>query len=48
MTEWLNYDDDTLKFFGISASETTVRDLFVPCYVIEHEKGRLLWEGGLP
>ncbi len=44
----LNYDDDTLKFFGISASETTVRDLFVPCYVIEHEKGRLLWEGGLP
>jgi len=44
----LNYDDDTLKFFGISASETTVRDLFVPCYVIEHQKGRLLWEGGLP
>jgi len=44
----LNYDDDTLKFFSISPSETKVRDLFVPCYVIEHQKGRLLWEGGLP
>ncbi|RKZ49840.1 MAG: N-acyl homoserine lactonase family protein [Candidatus Parabeggiatoa sp. nov. 3] len=44
----LNYDDDTLKFFSVSASETTVRDLFVPCYVIEHKQGRLLWEGGLP
>ena len=42
----LNYD--SLEPYGIADSETPVRDLIVPCYVIEHEKGRLLWEGGLP
>jgi N-acyl homoserine lactone hydrolase len=34
--------------FSVSATETTVRDVIVPCYVIEHQQGRLLWEGGLP
>jgi glyoxylase-like metal-dependent hydrolase (beta-lactamase superfamily II) len=24
-----------------------VRELFVPCYLIEHEKGKLLWDTGL-
>ena len=42
----LNYD--SVEGFGITNEETQVRDLIVPCYVIEHEKGRLLWEGGLP
>ena len=41
----LNYD--SIDVFGISDLESDVRDLIVPCYVIEHEKGRLLWEGGL-
>ena len=39
---------DTLEGFSIADDETDVRDLSVPCYVIEHEKGRLLWDGGLP
>ena len=43
----LNFDSIE-PFFGISDDETDVRDFVVPCYVIEHEKGRLLWEGGLP
>lgn len=34
--------------FSIANDETDVRDLIVPCYVIEHESGRLLWDGGLP
>ena len=39
---------DRIDFFSIANDETNVRDLAVPCYVIEHEKGRLLWDGGLP
>lgn len=38
----------SIKSFSISDSETDVRDLIVPCYVVEHAKGRLLWDGGLP
>ena len=33
--------------FSVSTEETDVRDLITPCYVIEHAKGRLLWDGGL-
>lgn len=39
---------ETIEMFSISDDETDVRDLIVPCYVVEHEKGRLLWDGGLP
>ena len=42
----LNYD--SIAPLGIADNETDVRDLIVPCYVVEHPKGRLLWEGGLP
>jgi glyoxylase-like metal-dependent hydrolase (beta-lactamase superfamily II) len=34
--------------FGLSNQDTDVRQMFVPCYVIEHPKGRLLWDAGLP
>ena len=37
-----------LAHFSIADDETDIRDVIVPCYVIEHEKGRLLWDGGLP
>ena len=37
----------TLEGFSIENNETDVRDLSVPCYIVEHEKGRLLWDGGL-
>ena len=34
--------------FGLSNTETDVRELFVPCYLIEQNGKRLLWDGGLP
>lgn len=43
----LNFDS-LEPFFGIPDTESDIHDLIVPCYVIEHEKGRLLWNGGLP
>lgn len=39
---------ENLELFRISNDETDVRELAVPCYVVEHERGRLLWDGGLP
>ena len=39
---------DNLEMFGLSAEESPVRQMFVPCYLVEHPKGRLLFEGGLP
>jgi glyoxylase-like metal-dependent hydrolase (beta-lactamase superfamily II) len=39
---------ESIENFSISDDETDIRDLIAPCYVVEHEKGRLLWEGGLP
>lgn len=37
----------SLQGFGISDDETDVREVAVPCYVIEHSKGRLLFDGGV-
>ena len=35
--------------FGLTNQDTNVRELFVPCYLVEHPtKGRLLWDAGLP
>ena len=39
---------DNLEMFGLSAEESPVRQMFVPCYLVEHPNGRLLFEGGLP
>ena len=39
---------NSVEAFGLSNEETEVRELIVPCYVIEHPKGTLLWDGGLP
>ena len=39
---------DTVERFGIADDETDVRELVVPCYIVEHPDGRLLWDGGLP
>lgn len=39
---------ESVAMFGIGDDETDVRDLIVPCYVVEHPAGSLLWEGGLP
>jgi N-acyl homoserine lactone hydrolase len=37
-----------ITMFGLQPSATPVRELFVPCYLIEHGKDRLLWDTGLP
>lgn len=42
----LTFDDVTR--FSIANDETDVRELVVPCYVVEHPAGRMLWDGGLP
>jgi N-acyl homoserine lactone hydrolase len=47
------FDCGQLRFtdvssFGLGNDETAVRTLFVPCYLIEHPRGRLLWDAGLP
>ncbi|MEH6583409.1 MAG: N-acyl homoserine lactonase family protein [Halioglobus sp.] len=39
---------ESMAMFNLKESDTEVRDIFVPCYMIEHAKGRLLWDGGLP
>ena len=36
-----------LDMFNITAEESQVRQLFVPCYLVEHPGGRLLFDGGL-
>lgn len=38
---------DDVTNFGLSNDETPVRDLFVPCYLIKHAGGTLLWDAGL-
>jgi glyoxylase-like metal-dependent hydrolase (beta-lactamase superfamily II) len=39
---------DDIAMFNLQDDETSVRELFVPCYLVEHDKGLLLWDGGLP
>ena len=39
---------ENINLFGLASTDTDVRELAVPCYLIEHPAGRLLWEGGLP
>ena len=39
---------DTLANFGVNDDETDVRELVVPCYIVDHPEGRMLWDGGLP
>ncbi len=42
----LNFSD--VSAFGISNEETTVRELFVPCYLIQHDEHLMVWDAGLP
>lgn len=39
---------DSLDMFNIKENESSVRELFVPCYLIKHANGVLFWDGGLP
>jgi len=46
----VRFDDEQLDAFdfGLTSEETDVRVLIASCYVVEHERGLLLWDGGLP
>ena len=39
---------DSVAGFSIEDDETDVRELIVPCYIVDHPDGRMLWDGGLP
>jgi glyoxylase-like metal-dependent hydrolase (beta-lactamase superfamily II) len=39
---------DDVASFGLTNADTTVRELFVPCYLIEHPEGLMIWDAGLP
>lgn len=39
---------EDITSFSLANDETPVRELFVPCYLIEHPEGRMLWDAGLP
>ena len=39
---------ENLEMFNLKADESPVRQLFVPCYLVEHPQGRLFFDGGLP
>ena len=39
---------EDIRMFNLSNDETPVRELFVPCYLVEHPDGLLFWDGGLP
>ena len=34
--------------FGLSNEETPVRELFVPCYLVQHDEHLMIWDAGLP
>ena len=39
---------DSVARFSIEDDETDVRELIVPCYIVDHPDGTMLWDGGLP
>lgn len=39
---------DDVSPFGISNEETSVRELIVPCYLIQHDEQLMVWDAGLP
>jgi N-acyl homoserine lactone hydrolase len=43
----LVYESPEAVGFGVRDDETAVRELLVPCYVVDHPDGLLLWDGGL-
>ncbi len=36
-----------VSMFGLTNEETDVREMFVPCYLIDHPDGQLFWDAGL-
>ena len=38
----------SIEAFNLQETDTAVRELSAPCYVVDHPKGQLLWDAGLP
>ena len=38
----------SVEAFNLKETDTTVRELAAPCYVVDHPNGQLLWDAGLP
>ena len=38
----------SVEAFNLQETDTDVRELSAPCYVVDHPKGQLLWDAGLP
>ena len=38
----------SVEAFNLKETDTAVRELSAPCYVVDHPKGQLLWDAGLP
>jgi N-acyl homoserine lactone hydrolase len=38
---------ESVEMFGIADHETDIREAAAPCYMVEHPRGRLLWDGGI-
>src|SRR6266849_2083953 len=36
-----------VELFGFKAGEVPARDFFVPCYLVVHPKGTLMWDVGV-
>lgn len=43
-----NLRTNDIRMFSIGNDETPIRELFVPCYLIRHPEGLLVFDGGLP
>jgi len=38
----------SVEGFNLKETDTDVREVAAPCYVVDHPKGQLLWDAGLP
>ena len=38
----------SIAAFNLRDTDTAVRELSAPCYVVDHPKGQLLWDAGVP
>ena len=45
---YIYLNDETLEILSLAPDEVSTRDMAVPCYLIEHPQGTLLWDTGLP
>ena len=41
-------NDEILEILSLAPEEMSTRDMAVPCYLIEHPQGTLVWDTGLP